>query len=142
MRAARRAVEPARAAGRIADGHPALAGWLAEARGVNSSAARRCARSPARVETCAGTLQAKPCVVCPGDDFVALFPDRIAAYGLTRCKLHMLRVARRGAAALTAAVMSDLGLVRYLGYAELPEAAALKRRLEPSRAGIARTAST
>ena len=26
--------------------------------------------------------------------------------------------------------MSDLGLVRYLGYAELPEAAALKRRLE------------
>jgi glycine/D-amino acid oxidase-like deaminating enzyme len=26
--------------------------------------------------------------------------------------------------------MSDLGLVRYLGYAELPEAAALKQRLE------------
>ena len=26
--------------------------------------------------------------------------------------------------------MSDLGLVRYLGYAELPEAAALQRRLE------------
>jgi glycine/D-amino acid oxidase-like deaminating enzyme len=26
--------------------------------------------------------------------------------------------------------MSDLGLVRYLGYAELPEAAALRRRLE------------
>ena len=47
------------------------------------------------------------------------------------CKLHMLRVDPAGAApALNAAVMSDLGLVRYLGYAELPEAAALKRRLE------------
>ena len=30
----------------------------------------------------------------------------------------------------TAAVMSDLGLIRYLGYAELAEAAALRRRLE------------
>ena len=30
--------------------------------------------------------------------------------------------------------MSDLGLVRYLGYAELPEAAALKRRLEAEQA--------
>ena len=30
--------------------------------------------------------------------------------------------------------MSDLGLVRYLGYAELPEAAALRRRLEAEQA--------
>ena len=43
----------------------------------------------------------------------------------------MLRVApRRALPRFTAAVMSDLGLVRYLGYAELPEAAALRRRLE------------
>jgi hypothetical protein len=42
----------------------------------------------------------------------------------------MLRVAAApGLPRFTAAVMSDLGLVRYLGYAELPEAAALKRRL-------------
>jgi len=33
------------------------------------------------------------------------------------------------APALGAAVMSDLGLVRYLGYAELPEAAVLKQQL-------------
>ena len=30
---------------------------------------------------------------------------------------------------MNAAVMSDLGLVRYAGYAALPEAAALQRRL-------------
>jgi glycine/D-amino acid oxidase-like deaminating enzyme len=35
---------------------------------------------------------------------------------------------------LASPVMSDLGLVRYLGYAELPEAAALKARLETEQA--------
>jgi FAD dependent oxidoreductase TIGR03364 len=70
-------------------------------------------------------------VVCPGDDFLSLYPKRFTAFHLTRCKLHMLRVAATGALPrFAAAVMSDLGLVRYLGYAELPEAAALKRRLE------------
>ena len=66
-----------------------------------------------------------------GDDLVTLFPERIAAYGLTRCKLHMLRVAPpQPGWRLGTAVMSDLGLVRYLGYAELPEAADLRARLE------------
>jgi hypothetical protein len=31
-------------------------------------------------------------IVCPGDEFTALFPERIAAYGVTRCKLQMMRV--------------------------------------------------
>ena len=68
-------------------------------------------------------------LVCPGDDFLRAFPRRIAAYGLTRCKLHMMRLApRRLCRASARPVMSDLGLVRYLGYAELPEAAALQAR--------------
>ena len=47
----------------------------------------------------------------------------------------MLRVMpSEPSARLGAAVMSDLGLVRYLGYAELPEAAALKARLELEQA--------
>jgi FAD dependent oxidoreductase TIGR03364 len=111
---------------------PALARWLAEAHGVTflRETLVREVRPP-MIETTRGPVAAETCVVCPGDDFLSLFPERLAAYGLTRCKLHMLRVAapppeRR----FTAAVMSDLGLVRYLGYAELPEAAALKRRLE------------
>jgi FAD dependent oxidoreductase TIGR03364 len=68
-------------------------------------------------------------VVCPGDDLVTLFPERIASYALTRCKLHMLRLADPGRR-LATPVMSDLSLIRYLGYAELPEAASLRRRLE------------
>lgn len=87
--------------------------------------------SPPRIETTRGVVTANAAIVCPGTDFLSLYPERIAAYGVTSCKLHMLRVDPATAApALNAAVMSDLGLVRYLGYAALPEAAALKRRLE------------
>ena len=91
--------------------------------------------APPRIETTRGTIHADTAVVCPGHDFLGLFPDRIAAYGLTTCKLHMMRVRpAAGIAPLNAAVMSDLGMVRYLGYAELPEAAALKARLEAEQA--------
>jgi len=111
---------------------PALARWLAEAHGVTflyQTLAK--AVAPPVIETTRGTIRAGLCVVCPGDDFLGLYPERFDAYRLTRCKLQMLRI---GAAAamprFTAAVMSDLSLVRYLGYAELPEAAALRTRLD------------
>lgn len=85
---------------------------------------------PPVVATSAGEVRAERVVVCPGDDLVSLYPDRLAAFGLTRCKLHMLRVAAPAPDfRLPAAVMSDLGLVRYLGYAALPEAGTLKARL-------------
>ena len=115
---------------------PALARWLAAALGVTfryQTLVR--AAAPPVVETTRGTFRAAHCVVCPGDDFLGLYPERLAAYGLTRCKLHMLRLDEpAGLPRLTAAVMSDLGLVRYLGYAELPEAAALKARLDAEQA--------
>jgi FAD dependent oxidoreductase TIGR03364 len=70
-------------------------------------------------------------VVCPGSDFTGLFADRLAAYGLSRCKLHMLRARPQPAGyALPAAVMADLSLVRYRGYAALPESAAVQARLQ------------
>lgn len=115
---------------------PKLARWLEEAHGVRflRSTLVKAVEPPA-IETTAGPLSAEAAVVCPGDDFLGLFPDRIAAYGVTKCKLHMMRVAPgRSGFALGAAVMSDLGLVRYLGYAALPEAAALRARLETEQA--------
>lgn len=110
---------------------PLLARWLAEAHGVvflRSTHVRHVA--PPRIETSAGVLHAEAAVVCTGDDFKTLFPERIGAYGLTTCKLHMMRVKPLAPVRLGAAVMSDLGMVRYLGYSELPEAAALRVRLE------------
>ena len=88
------------------------------------------AAAPPVLETSRGRIQAEAVVVCPGDDFRTLHPDRIAAYGLTRCKLHMMRVRPAAYDTRLPPVMSDLGLVRYLGYAELPAAAALRARLE------------
>ncbi len=114
------------------DAIPALARYLEEALGVTflrQTAVRSVV--PPRIETSRGTIAAEAAVVCPGDDLHSLFADRLAPYGLTRCKLHMLRtVPQPDGWRLPAPVMSDLGLVRYLGYAALPEVAALRGRLE------------
>jgi D-hydroxyproline dehydrogenase subunit beta len=80
------------------------------------------------VDTSAGRFTAELIVVCPGPDLVTLFPDIIARRRITLCKLHMLRVAAPGWT-LPAPVMSDLGLVRYLGYADCPSLPALRARL-------------
>jgi FAD dependent oxidoreductase TIGR03364 len=83
-----------------------------------------------RIETTSGPLTSQYAVVCPGDDFLTLYPERIKDYGLTRCALQMLRVDLARPAELGSAVMSDLSLVFYRGYSELPEAAALRSRLD------------
>ncbi len=108
---------------------PCLARYLEEARGV-AFLCRTAVRGvePGLVATAGGAIRADRTVVCPGDDFATLFPERLAAYGLTRCKLHMMRLADPGFR-LAGSVMSDLSLARYAGYAALAEAAALKSRL-------------
>lgn len=110
---------------------PRLAAWLEAAHGVTFMRSTLVKHvEPPRLETTRGTVYAEHVVVCPGHDFLTLFPERIAAFGLTTCKLHMMRVRPSAKVCpLGAAVMSDLGLIRYLGYAELPEAKALKQKL-------------
>ncbi|WP_448956064.1 TIGR03364 family FAD-dependent oxidoreductase [Labrys neptuniae] len=110
---------------------PLLAAYLEEQLGVTflrQTVVHTAA--PPRLDTNRGLIEAETIVVCPGDDFHTLHPERIAAYGLTRCKLHMMRARPARYDEKLPPVMSDLGLVRYLGYAERPAAAALRRRLE------------
>jgi D-hydroxyproline dehydrogenase subunit beta len=112
------------------DALPRLAAWLERAHGVDflrNTAALDVA--PDGVATSRGEIGAGAIVVCAGDDFHTLFAGRIAPYRLTRCKLQMMR-ARPAGVMLFRAIMTDLSLVRYLGYAELAEAAPLRRRLE------------
>jgi len=110
---------------------PRLAAWLAAAMGVTFLWQRRVSGiALPRVDTSAGLVTAEAAVICPGDDFTGLHADRIAAMGFTRCLLHMQRIAPARTVALPTPVMSDLGLARYLGYAELPEAAPLAARLD------------
>jgi FAD dependent oxidoreductase TIGR03364 len=110
---------------------PQLAAWLSERLGVTflrETAVH--AASPPRLETSRGPIEAETVIVCPGDDFATLHAARLAQYELTRCKLHMMRVRPQSFDQRLPSVMSDLGMIRYLGYAELPAAQALRARLE------------
>lgn len=111
---------------------PLMARYLAEGHGVdfrwNTSIVA--VEAPRLISADGGVIEAEAIIICPGDDYTALFPERIAAYGVTRCKLQMMRVRPAQPVTLNAAVMSDLGLGRYLGYAEMPETEPLKRRLD------------
>ena len=109
---------------------PLIAAWLADVHGVKflRNTAVQSLEMP-RVLTSRGALAADRVAVCPGDDFSGLYPGRLEIYALTRCKLQMMRLANPGCK-LPAALMSDLGLVRYAGYAALPTCGPLKSRLE------------
>jgi FAD dependent oxidoreductase TIGR03364 len=109
---------------------PKLADWLARDYGVTfrwQTAVHTV--EPLGLGTSRGPLTAAAAVVCPGDDFATLFPDRLAIAGIGRCTLQMMRLQSPGYA-LPGTVISDLSLVRYGGFAHLPEADALRRRLE------------
>jgi FAD dependent oxidoreductase TIGR03364 len=112
------------------DALPRLAAWLERAHGVTFL--RRTAAigvTSGGVATSRGQVDAGAVIVCAGDDFHTLFADRIAPYRLTRCKLQMMRARAASGFRVSRAVMTDLSLVRYLGYAELAEAEPLRRRL-------------
>jgi len=107
-----------------------IAAWLEARHGVTFwRGTAVLAVETSRITTTRGEVEAEAIAVCPGDDLTSLLPAPIAAHRVTRCKLQMLRLADPGFR-LSAGVMSDLGLDRYAGYAALPEAAALRRRLE------------
>jgi FAD dependent oxidoreductase TIGR03364 len=111
------------------DAIPRLAAWLAGAHGVAFMRDTTVLSiEPPHVHTSRGRVQADRVAVCLGDDFNSLYSRRLDAHALTRCKLQMLRLADPGFK-LPGALMSDLGLGRYLGYADLEAAAPLKARL-------------
>lgn len=108
---------------------PKLAAFLAERHGVEFRRGVAVnAIAPPLVETSNGPVRAAKIVVCPGDDLATLYPERIARYGVERCKLQMLRLADPGYR-FNSALVSDLSLLRYGGYAALPEAQALRQVL-------------
>jgi FAD dependent oxidoreductase TIGR03364 len=113
---------------------PRLAAWLAETLGVTFLWRRSVTAVEAgRVATPQGMLYAERIVVCPGTELGTLFPDTFGRRGTTLCKLHMLRLADPGWR-LPAAVMSDLGLHRYRGYADCASLPALRARLAAEQA--------
>lgn len=86
------------------------------------------------IDTSRGRMRATRCIVCPGHDLNSLYPAVIAQARARLCTLQMLRVRPARALDLPAPVMSDLSLVRYEGYAALPQAQALRARLQQEQA--------
>ncbi|MGZ3278952.1 MAG: TIGR03364 family FAD-dependent oxidoreductase [Caulobacteraceae bacterium] len=114
---------------------PALAAWLRDGLGVTFfDETVAFDASPPRIATSRGPIETAAVVVCPGDDFVTLYPERIAGFGLKKCRLSMLKLADPGLR-LPGALMSDLGLCRYRGYSALPQARALKAKLRAEHPG-------
>jgi FAD dependent oxidoreductase TIGR03364 len=116
------------------DAIPRLATWLAEAHAVTFlPRAAVLGVAPGRAATAGGQIRAERIIVCPGPDLVSLFPEEHARRDLTLTKLQMLRLAAPRWR-LPAAIMSDLGLLRYAGYAGCPSLPALRRRVEVEQA--------
>lgn len=113
---------------------PALTSWLASEHGVQFRFGVSVqSAETGTLSTTIGPIHAESIVVCPGDDLSSLFPEAFAQAGVTRCKLQMLRLQSPGYR-IPGTIMSDLGLIRYLGYSILAEADALRRRLEVEQA--------
>ncbi len=108
-----------------------LAAWLAEALGVRFFFGEAVLDvAPPRVRTAQRTLHAARTVLCPGTELTGVAAPFLAPHRLRLTRLQMLRVRPEPPLRLPGAVMGDLSLVRYAGYAALPEAGALRVQLE------------
>lgn len=118
---------------------PRLTRWLEAAQGVRFhwQTSLHAVDLP-RVHTSAGVFRAARCIVCPGHALGSLPPEWLTAGpegapDIRICTLQMLRIAPARPLHLPAVLMSDLSLLRYGGFATLPQAAALGRRLARER---------
>jgi len=109
---------------------PALADWLSRAHGVKFlwETEVRAIDTPI-IQTSHGPVSATAVVVCPGDELETLYPEHMRAARVSRCTLRMMRLDSPGFT-LPGTLMSDQSMIRYGGFAELPEAAALRQRLQ------------
>ena len=116
------------------DAIPRIAAWLAERHGVEFRFGESVLAVEApHVRTSRASYRAERVVVCSGAELHGLFADRWTPHALSLCQLQMLRVRPPSGFRLNAALMADLSLVRYEGYAALPEAQPLRRRLSAER---------
>ena len=113
---------------------PKLAQWLCQSCGVDFYWGQQAIHlEEGQLWTTDTHLRAPHIVLCPGNPLHGLakpWLDRAGITGLHLSRLQMLRVRPTRPLTMDSAVMSDLSLVRYRGYADLPEAQSLKAQLE------------
>ncbi|PPG08355.1 TIGR03364 family FAD-dependent oxidoreductase, partial [Rathayibacter sp. AY2B1] len=89
------------------------------------------------VDTSRGRIHADTIVVAVNHDLDQLFPELADAHDVLRCSLDMLRVALPLRAPLAAPLLTGWSLIRYSGFARLPEAEAVRSRLHSERPDLA-----
>lgn len=110
---------------------PRLAAWLAEAHGVQFYFGEEALeRTATGLRTAQRSLAAPRVVVCPGTGLQGFARPWLAAHPLRLCRLQMLRWQPARPFHQSAALMTDLSLVRYGGFAALPQAQALRQQLQ------------
>lgn len=108
------------------DALPKLAAWLAQEHGVRFHWGETVHEVDApTVRTSRRTLHAERIVLCPGTALNGVAAEVLAPYRLKLTRLQMLRLRPPAGTRLPGAVMGDLSLVRYGGFASLPAARAL-----------------
>ena len=114
---------------------PRIAEWLERVHGVRIFWGTTVVDVQAdRVLTNFGPIHAERIVVCPGTDLTGVIAPWIADLSLRLTRLQMLRVKPHGRLDVPSAVMSDLSLVRYGGYAARKASAYLMNQLAAEEA--------
>jgi len=114
---------------------PRLADWLAERLGVVFFRGETVLEAGmGGVRTSQRRLQAGRVLLCPGTELTGVAAPALQRHALELTRLQMLRVRPPPGFVLGSAVMGDLSLVRYTGYAALPEAAPLLAQLQAEEA--------
>jgi D-hydroxyproline dehydrogenase subunit beta len=126
---------------------PLLAEWLHKVHGVQffwgeEALAVESAAGHAQLRTTSRTLAAERVLLCPGTELNGIAKPYLDAHfsathktnPLHLTRLQMLRVQPETPLKLTSAVMGDLSLVRYGGYADLPPCQPLLAQLQREEA--------
>ncbi|ARP95622.1 TIGR03364 family FAD-dependent oxidoreductase [Bordetella genomosp. 13] len=111
---------------------PAITSYLAEGLGVQffNATLARCATA-GEIHTSAGELRARHVFVCPGHDYLTLYPDLFAPLKLEVSRLQMLRARfETHAFDLDRPLLTGLSCVHYGAFSDLPSAQVLRRTLE------------
>lgn len=106
-----------------------LAAWLAE-EGVSFEWGATVGSiepgQPAHVHTSRGSFRADRVIVCVGHDLSYLYPDHAEQGQVERCRLAMALVEPPAGFTTDSAVLTATSMLRYAGFAALPEAQAVR----------------
>ncbi|SAI43210.1 secreted oxidoreductase [Bordetella ansorpii] len=111
---------------------PTITAYLANDMGVHFETATLArAAAGGEVHTSSGTLRARHVFVCPGHDYLTLYPELFAPLNLEVSRLQMLRVQfERHAFELDRPLLTGLSCVHYGAWSDLPSAQVLRATLQ------------